>query len=215
MIAARVTAAAALLPVLLAAVAACIGSGGEQPSTLDGLRTLGKAEHKRVLLEGIAEGRLLYSKHEQYQREPGGYLPQRFVSEIWQSVGSDGKVDRTVSRLWLEDGPETLDMGAGGMGNHAPVALLEQAWNLPEFPEAAGFELKGHGTLHGIESVIYELESESRLERIEVAVDAPLIARDSAYEIDANGDLVLVSQNAMLDYALLPPGSEPPPVDNY
>jgi len=143
------------------------------------------------------------------------HLPQRFVSEIWQSVGPDGKVDRSVSRLWYEDGPETLDLGAGGMGYHAPVALLEQAWNLPEFLEAAGFDLKGHGTLCGMESVIYELESESRLERIEIAEDAPLIARHSSYEIDSNGDLVLVSQNAMLDYALLPPGSEPPPVDNY
>lgn len=213
MIAARVTAAAVLLPVLLAAVAAGIGCGGEQPLTMAELTALGKAEHKRVLLEGIAEGRLLYTKHEQYQREPGGDLPQRFVSEIWQSVGSDGKVDRSVSRPWLEDGPETLDMGAGGMGHHTPVALLEQVWNLPEFLEAAGFELEGHGTLRGMESVIYELESESRLERIEIAADAPLIARHSSYEIDSNGDLVLVSQNAMLDYALLPPGSEPPPAD--
>ena len=213
MIAARVTAAAVLLPVLLAAVVAGFGCSSEQPLTMAELTALGKEEHKRVLLEGIAEGRLFYSKSEQYQREPGGDLPQRFVSEIWQGVGPDGKVDRSVSRLWLEDGPETLDMGTVGMGYHAPGALLEQVWNLPEFLEAAGFELKGHGTLRGMESVIYELESESRLERIEVAVDAPLIARDSTYEIDANGDLVLVSQNAMLDYALLPLGSEPPPPD--
>lgn len=212
MIAARVTASAVLLPVLLAAAVTAIGCGGEQPSTLDELRALGKAEHKKVLLEGIAEGRLFYSKSEQYQREPGGDLPQRFVSEIWQGVGSDGKVDRSVSRLWYEDGPETLDMGAG-MGHHALAAWLEQIWNLPQFLEGAGFELKGQGTLLGMESVIYELESESRLERIEIAEDAPLIARHSSYEIDSNGDLVLVSQNAMLDYALLPPGSEPPPAD--
>ncbi len=212
MITARVTASAVLLPVLLAAVAAGIGCGGEEPSTLDELRASGKAEHKRVLLEGIAEGRLLYSKSEQYQREPGGDLPQRFVSEIWQGVGPDGKVDRSVSRLWLEDGPETLDMGAG-MGHHALAAWREQVWNLPEFLEAASFELKGHGTLRGMESVIYEMESESRLERNEIAADAPLIARDSTYEIDGNGDLVLVSENAVLDYALLAPGSEPPPAD--
>ena len=211
-ITARITAAAVLLPVLLAAVAAGIGCGGEQPSTLDELKALGKSEHKRVLLEGIAEGRLLYSKHEQYQREPGGDLPQRFVSEIWQGVGPDGKFDRSVSRLWYEDGPETMDMVAG-MGHHSLAAWLEQVWNLPEFLEVAGFELKGHGTLRGMESVIYELESESRLERIEIAADAPLIARHSTYEIVGNGDLVLVSQNAMLDYALLPPGSEPPTAD--
>lgn len=212
MIAARIPGAAVLLPVFLAVVAASIGCGGEQPLTMAELTALGKAEHKRVLLEGIAEGRLLHSKHEQYQREPGGDLPQRFVSEIWQGVGSDGKVDRSVSRLWYEDGPETLDMGAG-MGHHALAVLLEQVWNLPQYLEAAGFDLKGHGTLLGMESLIYESRSEARLERIEIVVDAPLIARDSTYEIDANGDLVLVSQNAMLDYALLPPGSEPPPAD--
>ena len=212
MIAARVTGAAALLPVLLAAVAAGIGCNGEQPSTLAELTTLGKAEHKRVLLEGIAEGRLLYSKVEQYQQEPGGDLPQRFVSEIWQGVGPDGKVDRYVSRLWLEDGPETLDMGAG-MGHHALTAWLEQVWNLPQFLEGAGFELKGRGTLRGMESLIYESQSDARLERIEIAANAPLIASHSTYEIDANGDPVLVSQNAILDYALLPPGSEPTPVD--
>lgn len=211
-IAARVSNAAVFLPALLAAVVAGFGCSSEQPLTLAELTALGKEEHKRVLLEGIAEGRLFYSKHEQYQLEPGGDLPQRFISEIWQGVGPDGKVDRTVSRLWLEDGPETLDMAAS-MGHDDMAAWLEQVWNLPQFLEAAGFELKGHGTLHGMESVIYELESESRLERIEVAVDAPLIARDSTYEIDGNGDLVLASQNAMLDYALLPPSSEPPAAD--
>ena len=211
-IAARVIGAAALLPVLLAVVAAGIGCGGEQPLTMAELTTLGKVEHKRVLLEGIAEGRLLYSKSEQYQREPGGDLPQRFVSELWQGVGPDGKVDRSVSRLWLEVGPETLDMGAG-MGHHALVAWLEQVWHLPDFLEGAGFELKGRGTLRGMESLIYESRHDARLERTEVAADAPLIARHSTYEIDANGDLVLVSQNATLDYALLPPGSEPPPAD--
>lgn len=213
-IAVRVIGAAALLPVLLAVAAAGIGCGGERPLNMAELTALGKAEHKRVLLEGIAEGRLLYSKSEQYQREPGGDLPQRFVSELWQGVGPDGKVDRSVSRLWLEDGPETLDMGAG-MGHHALAAWLEQVWNLPEFFEGAGIELKGRGTLLGMESLIYELRSDARLQRIEIAADAPLIARHSTYEIDANGDMVLVSQNATLDYALLPLGSEPPPVENY
>lgn len=212
MIAARVTGAAALFPVLLAAVAAGIGCGGEQPLTMAELTTLGKAEHKRVLLEGITEGRLLYSKSEQYALEPGGDLPQRFVSEVWKSVGPDGKIDRSVSRLWLEDGPETLDMGAG-MGHLALTEWLEQVWNLAQFLEAAGFELKGRGTLRGMESLIYESRSDAQLQRIEVAMDAPLIAQDSTYEVDAGGELSLVSQNTTLDYALLPLGSEPPPVD--
>ena len=83
------------------------------------LTALGEAEHRRVLLAGIAEGRLLYSKHEQYQREPGGDLPQHI--------------------------------------------------------EGAGFERKGRGTLHGMESLIYESRSDARLERIEIAEDAPLV----------------------------------------
>ncbi len=204
---------ATALSLVLAAVVAGLGCRSDQPLTVADLTALGEEEHKRTLLEGIAEGRLLYVKSEQYQREPGGDLPQRFVSEIWQGVGPEGKVDRSVSRLWLEDGPETMDMGFG-LGHHALAAWLEQVWNLPEFLENAGFELKGGGTLGGMESLIYESRSESLLERIEVATDAPLIAQHSTYEIDTNGEMSLVRQNTMLDYALLPPGSEPPAVDH-
>ena len=205
---------AAALPLVLwaAAVATSLGCGGEQPITMAELAALGEAEHKRILLGGIAEGRLLYFKNEQYQLRPQGRIPQRMVVETWQGVGPDGKMDRSVSVLWLEDGPETVDHG-GGLDQPAMVEFLDQAWNLPKFLESAGFELKGRGALHGMESAIYELKSESSFERIEFALDAPLIAQNSSFEIDPNGDHILVSQNTALDYALLPAGSEPPAVD--
>ena len=176
------------------------------------LAAMGEAEHKKTLLEGIAAGRLLYFKNEQYQLRPQGRIPQRMLVETWQGLGPDGKMDRSVSVMWLEDGPETVNLG-GGLGHQPMVEFLDQAWNLPTYLEVAGFELKGRGTLHGMESVIHVSESGSHLERVEMAVDAPLIAQHSSYDIDSNGEHILVSQNTTLDYALLPAGSEPPAVE--
>ncbi len=169
-------------------------------------------EHQRILRDGIADGRLLWVKTEQYQSEPSGNLPERFETEMWLGATADGTITTAVSTLHYPDGPETLDMPAS-YGRQILTAWLDQAWNLADFAERAGAVYRGPGRLHGWDSMIYEWDHDTEIQRLEIVADAPLIIRESSYQVTQQGALELRTSNSVLEYRLLPPGAEPPAVD--
>ena len=75
---------------LLGSFLAASACAGTTPTTVADLISLSASEHQRILRDGMIEGRLLYVKVEQFQSEPSGNLPQRFVNETWLGVNPDG-----------------------------------------------------------------------------------------------------------------------------
>ncbi|MCY4417668.1 MAG: hypothetical protein OXE87_15365 [Chloroflexi bacterium] len=180
--------------------------------TVADLITRDPEEHQRILRDGIADGRLLWVKTEQNQSEPSGNLPGRFETEMWLGATADGTITTAVSTLHYPDGPETMDMTA----TYAHITLtawLDQAWNLTAFAERAGAVYRGPGRLHGWDSLIYEWDHDTEIQRLEIVADAPLIARESSYQVTQQGVLELRTSNSVIEYRLLPPGAEPPAVD--
>ena len=163
-------------------------------------------------MDGVKEGRLLYVKGEQYHSVPSGNLPQLLVKETWLGTTSDGTVNIAVTTLHYPDGPETMDMMAA-YGRQTFVDWLQQAWEMADFAERTGAEFKGRGNLHEWQSLIYEWSTDTQVQRLEIVENAPLIMRESAYAIDQQGELILLRSNTVLEYQLLPPGAEAPPVD--
>lgn len=201
---------ALLLGILLAASA--LFCAGPAPTTVADLVSLDAAAHQKVLVDGMTAGRLLYVKTEQYQSEPSGSLPQRFVREIWLGANPDGTFDTAVTTLWLEDGPDTID----NLVVYRRSTLsdwLGYAWKTADYAERSGAEFKGRGELHGWDSLIYEWRKDGDVQRLEIVEDAPLMMRESAYTIDERGEPTLLQSNTVLEYQLLPPGAEAPPVD--
>ena len=184
----------------------------QTPITVADLISLDAAEHQRVLRDGMTEGRLLYVKRMQYQSEPSGKLPQELTTETWLGAKPDGTIDTAVTTLWFPDGPETMDM-LPTYGRSTTDDWLGYAWKTADYAQRSGAEFKGRGQLHGWDSLIYEWERDSDVQRLEIVENAPLIMRESAYAIDQHGELTITQSNTVLEYQLLPPGAEVPPVD--
>ena len=198
-----------LVMLVAASLLACV-----EPSaiTVADLITRDAEEHQRILRDGIADGRLLWVKTEQYQSEPSGNLPERLETEMWLGATADGAITTAVSTLHYPDGPETLNMPAS-YGRQILTAWLDQAWNLADFAERAGAVYRGPGRLYGWDSLIYEWDHDTEIRRLEIVADAPLIIRESSYQVTQQGVLELRTSNSVLEYRLLPPGAEPPAVD--
>ena len=203
-------AGALLLGILLAA--STLACAGPTPTTVADLISLDAAAHQKALVDGMTAGRLLYVKTEQYQSEPSGSLPQQFVTETWLGANPDGTFATAVTTLWLADGPDTID----NLVVYRRSTLsdwLGYAWKTADYAARAGAEFKGRGKLNGWDSLIYEWQRDADVQRLEIVENAPLIMRESAYTIDQHGELILTQSNTVLEYQLLPPGAEPPPVD--
>ena len=201
---------ALLLGILFVAFA--IACAGPAPTTVADLISLDAAEHQKALVDGMTAGRLLYVKTEQYQSEPSGSLPQRFVREIWLGANPDGTFDTAVTTLWLEDGPDTMD----NLVVYRRSTLSEwlgYAWKTADYAERSGAEFRGRGKLNGWDSLIYEWRRDGDVQRLEIVENAPLMMRESAYAIDERGGLALLQSNTVLEYQLLPLGREAPPFD--
>ena len=179
--------------------------------TVTDLISLDAEEHQTILRDGIADGRLLWFKTEQYQSVPSGHLPQRFQTEMWLGADPDGTITTAVSTLHYPDGPLTIDMTAS-YGHQTLAAWVDQPWQISEFAERSGAEFKGRGELHGWESLIYEWPTDTQVQRLEIVAAAPLITRESTFAVDQLGQLTLTQSNTILDYQLLPQGVEPPAV---
>ena len=207
----RVTGLSALTWILtvVLAVAACADS--QEARTVADLIKLEPEEHRRVLRAGMEQGRILYVKSEQYQSSPSGNLPQRLAKETWLGAGPDGNIGLATTTLHLPDGPETMETMAAYRATTVDD-WLGQSWQMSQWAERSGAESKGTGELHGLTSLIYEWERDYEVQRLEIARDAPLIARESSWTRDQGGHLTLTRSNTVLEYRLLPPGVEPPAV---
>ena len=208
----RFVPAAWALVAAVISITATLGCSAEQPVTVAELIPLSPEEHQRILLDGMLEGRLLYVKKEQFRSVASGGLPQQFVTETWFSVGPDGKFNSAVSTLWLEDGPETMDMLLVYQGQSIED-WLPYSWQMADYAQRSGAEYKGGGKLNSWDSQIYEWQTGSGVQRLELVENAPLITRESSYEVDQQGELSLTESNTVLEYQLLPAGSAAPPVD--
>lgn len=199
-----------ILPILLAA-SACADS--QQPATVSDLIALEPEEHRKVLREGMEQGRILYMKSEQYHSSPSGTLPQRLVKETWLGTGPDGTVQSATTTLHLPDGPETMETLAAFRATTVDD-WLGWSWQLSQWAERSGAESKGVGELHGFNSLIYEWDTGDSVQRLEIARDAPLISRESLWARDQAGKLTLTQSNTVLEYQLLPQGIEPPAISH-
>ncbi len=195
-------------------VAATLACSNQSTITVADLISYNAEVHQRILRDGIANGRLLWVKSEQYQSEPSGNLPERFETEIWLGGNPEGTVTTAVSTLHYPDGPETMDMTAT-YRHQTLTGWLDHAWNLAAFAERAGAEYRGPGKLQGWDSQIYEWNTESGVERLEIVTDAPMITRESSHAVNQQGVLELRRSNSVLEYKLLPPGGQPPAVDGH
>ncbi|MXZ91736.1 MAG: hypothetical protein F4W95_10950 [Chloroflexi bacterium] len=191
---------------------AVFGCSDERAATVAELIDLSPEEHRRILFEEMLEGRLLYVKKEQFQSVASGGLPQQFVTETWFGVGPDGKFNSAVSTLWLEEEAETTDMLLVYQGQSIED-WLTYSWQMADYAERSGAEYKGRGKLHHWDSLIYEWQRDSNVQRLEIVENAPLIARESEYAINQQGELSLTESNTVLEYQLLPAGSTAPQVD--
>lgn len=197
-----------ILTVILG-VAAC--ANNQEATTFADLIALEPDEHRRVLLEGMEQGRMLYVKSEQYKSLPSGNLPQRLVKETWLSASADGTIGLATTTLHYPDGPETMETLAA-YGATTVDDWLGWAWQASRWAERSGAESKGVGELHGLACLIYEWETDDGVERLEIVPDAPLIVRESSWARDQRGELTLTLSNTVLEYQLLPAGAEPPVV---
>ena len=188
--------------------------------------------NKQVLLDGLAEGRILYFKIDDYRINriiPGTTdPPHRVIIENWLQPHTGEQGELTLATVRDQDGVllqytqatdgkytttvvssgETMEMNIRWS---SPAEWIDWIWNSPRNLAAhRDFELKGIGELNGRATLIYETSSDSRKERWEFVEDAPLLWRISTYQIDSEGLETLTEEETVVDYRLLPPGSSIP-----
>ena len=188
--------------------------------------------NKQVLLDGLADGRILYFKIEDYQINriiPGAIdPPDRVIIENWlqPETGSQGELNVAAVRdqdggllqyTQATDDKYTTTFVSSGETMEtniqwgSPAEWTEEIWNVPRnLASHSGFELKGIGELHGRATLIYEASSDSRKTRWELVEDAPILWRNSTYRIDSEGRETLTEEETVVEYRLLPPGSSIP-----
>ena len=185
--------------------------------------------NEQVLLDGLADGRILYFKIEDYRINriiPGASQPpHRVIIEHWWQPATGEQEELTVVTVRDQDGEllqytraidgrntttfvssgETMEMNVQW---RSPADWVEWMWNSPRYLAShADFELKGNGELNGRATLIYETASAWRKGRWELVEDAPLLRRNSTYRIDGEGREHLTEEEIVVEYRLLPPGS--------
>ena len=190
--------------------------------------------NEQVLLDGLADGRILYFKIEDYRMDriiPGASdPPHRVIIENWwqPDTGEQGElnvvtvrdqdggllqyaqgIDGKYTTTFVTSG-ETMDMSVQW---GSPAEWIDWIWNLPQnLASNPDFELKGIGELNGRATQNYEGWSDSRKTRWEreFVEDAPLLLRRSTYRIDSDSREDLTEEETVVEYRLLPPGSSIP-----
>ena len=190
--------------------------------------------NKQVLLDGLADGRILYFKIEDYRINriiPGtSDPPHRVIIENWLQPDTGEQGELTLATVRDQDGGllqytqatdgkytttfvssgETMEMNIQW---GSPADWVEWIWDSPRnLASDPDYELKGIGELNGRATLIYERSSDSRKTRWEqkLVEDAPLLLRRSAYRIDSEGLETLTAEETVVEYRLLPPGSSIP-----
>ncbi len=190
--------------------------------------------NEQVLLDGLADGRILYFKIEDYRMDriiPGdSNPPHRVIIETWwqPDAGDQGElnvvtmrdqdggllqytqgIDGRYTTTFVSSG-ETMEMNVQW---GSPAEWIDWIWNLPQtLASNPDFELKGIGELNGRATLYYVGWSDSRKTRWEqeFVEDAPLLLRRSDYRIDSEGVETLTQEETLVEYRLLPPGNSIP-----
>ena len=172
---------------------------------------------------------------------PSDY-PKSVIQESWTTVGLGGAFEKTIGTTrsldgelighsHLEDGVlvysdliadayEEFEVG----GYWGSIDTFTSAWGLPNFVDERGFRFVDRGELSGWDTLVYELarpaESTSnvpnglrRFNRLEFVEDRPILMRQSSYEVEDDGEEVLLRSTALVQYEVLPLGSAPPDID--
>ena len=188
--------------------------------------------NKQELLDGLAEGRILYYKTESYKTDriiPGiADPPEQLVVETWLQQGPGERDELSVATmrdmdgrllqyLRVSEGKQTMTFPSTGetmemsFDWYSPTEWVEETWIFPRYLGTnPGTELIGAGELNGRTSLIYEARSRSRRTRIELVEDAPLLRRDSIYRIGIDGGETLTEDETIVEYRLLPTDSRVP-----
>ena len=136
-----------------------------------------------------------------------------FRSEVRDLNGD--RVSSTTSRngtmIHTDFGSNETMTLSDPIGSHGMVAWVKKAWEGIDDLESSGFTYTGEGTLYGRVSAIFTkttklLVSESEGEatwryEIEVVRDAPLLHRQSIYDAQDGGE-VLLDERSLLEYSV-------------
>ena len=188
--------------------------------------------NKRDVLDGLADGRILYLKNEDYRKTrilPGtDHPPERVIIEYWlQSETAEGgelglATERNVEGRLLQysvvkDDILTTTFVSSGetLETHwtrpSPSDWIKMTWQwagrLASDPDIA---FRGTGEMNGRATLIYEALSDLSRTRWELVPDAPLLRRDSTFRIDGQGKETLTEETNVVEYRLLPAGSRVP-----
>ena len=190
--------------------------------------------NEQVLLDGLADGRILYFKIEDYRMDriiPGtSDPPHRVIIENWlqPDTGEEGELTLATMRdqnggllqyTQATDGKYTTTVVSSGETMEmniqwgSPAEWIGWIWNVPRhLTSDPDLEFKGIGELNGRATLIYEGWSDSRKTRREreSVEDAPLLWRRSTYQTDSEGRETLTDDETVVEYRLLPPGSSIP-----
>ena len=182
-------------------------------------------------------------KYKRSRLGPSNY-PDKVIDETWLQPGENGSIETGVGTMRSLDGEllgysslersvlvftdvatgMTFDINVGHWDSLE--SWLNEVWNRPQTIQDPGVEFKGQGRLNQRESLIYEWSytsqggpddgaQRSMLRRIELVEDAPLLYRESLYEIDDQGVRTLIEDTTVVEYGLLPEGSTVPTVADY
>ena len=195
---------------------------------------------KQDLIDGNADGRLLYIRSEDYvlDRIGSSEYPDTVLLETWLGTDDDGLVSTAVSTMSNADGIVLLhsklvdgqvvstDVDTGEIFRHQTMnasmeSWLNGVWERPDRMSGEGVRDKGEGSYNDMPSRIYERDAVRRegvdgegkpelILRVEIVEDAPLFLKQSWIEEDRNGGRVLLRSNKLSWFELLPEGSTPP-----
>jgi len=188
--------------------------------------------NKRDLLDGLANGRILYFKNEDYRTDrvlPGtDHPPENVIIEYWLQSETTGHgelalaTERTVDGRLLQysvakDDILTTTVVSSRETLETPLAWpshaewIKMTWQWPGLMASdPDIEFTGTGQLQGRATLIYGTSSDSRRSRWELVEDAPLLRKDSIYRIDGEGRETLTAETNVVEYRLLPMGSRIP-----
>ena len=216
--------------VVALAIGTTIACSGEAPVVSAQEMERRAQERRDALMSSLTEGRVLYMKTTRYSPNALGMgtpdypYPERVIDETWMMVGEEGILTSIISKAYDPNGAliaTSTSESSGGvfhdliadetmeipdMTGYVLADAMGEFWRFAEQLEEDGYAYVRSGTLNGEDSAVYSRTYTQpggdvwRYE-IEMAVNAPLLHRQSVYEV-ADGVETLLSEDIFLDYSV-------------
>ena len=214
--------------------------GGTSPPTVAQQRAAAQQD-KQALVDGLAQGQILYIRSEDYRKvRLGPHYLQRVIDETWVVIGSDGATETSIStrrdldgeligHSELKDGVNTYSDLISGVYIDMPMGIglgyaewVNGRWDVTSITnrmEARGFSFVRQGELGNQVSLIFEQSrpaeqgDEASVSRLEFVEYRPFLRRSARYEVDEQGQETLLREHAFLEYRLFPEGSTFPDIE--